>query len=164
MKTAIAYGTKYGSTAEAARRLKNELGEQTDLFDITKGQIPSLGAYDTVIIGGAIYMGRIQKKLQSFLNVSTEQLLQKKIGLYLCAASRDEKALHEELVHAFPEQLYQHALVKDVLGYAINFEKMHFFDRLIMSKIKGDKISISAFDQDKIRAFADALKRNAVPL
>ncbi|WP_018962324.1 flavodoxin domain-containing protein [Sporolactobacillus vineae] len=162
MRTAIAYGTKYGSTAEVARRLKCVLGETTDLFDITKGQIPSLADYDTVIIGGSIYMGRVQKKLMAFLKVSGEALLQKKIGLYLCAAHPDPKARRDELAGAFPKQLCDHALVKDILGYALHFEKMTFLDRLIMSKVKGDKISTSAFDQEKIVAFAEAIKKSAL--
>lgn len=157
MKTAILFATKYGSTAEAARRLRTALHENADLYDITKDQIPSLEPYDTVIIGGSIYMGRIQKKLLSYLKTSSRELLSKKLGLYLCAAHPDQKTREDELRHAFPEQIYQHALIKDILGYALDFEKMHFLDRLIMSKVKGDKISTSEYHTEKILAFAEAL-------
>lgn len=162
MRTAIVYGTKYGSTAEVARRLKNVLGETTELYDIAKDRIPSLDDYDAVIIGGSIYMGRIQKKLRSFLKDSGEELLQKKIGLYLCAAHPDPQARRDELNQAFPDQLYHHALAKDVLGYAIDFEKLNFLDRLIMSKVKGDKNSVSDFDQEKILSFAKAIRKSTL--
>jgi Flavodoxin len=157
MNTAIIFATKYGSTAEVARRLASVFNEKADLFDIAKDRIPSLDPYETVIIGGSVYMGRIQKKLRSYLETSRQELLSKRVGLYLCAAHPDLKTRQDELRQAFPEALYNHALIKDILGYALIFEKMHLMDRFIMSKIKGDKLSVSSYDDDKIQAFAEAL-------
>lgn len=160
MKTILIYATKYGCAAETAQRIKAELDREIEFVNIMTDNVPSLDHYDTVILGGSIYMGRVQKKLSAYMNGQMEHLLNKKIGLFLCAGEPDEAARSRELQNAFPEALYRHAAAKDVLGYAFNFEKMHFLDKLIMRKIKGNSISTVEFFDDRISQFARALNND----
>ena len=158
MKTIIIYATKYGSTAEVAKRIKTELDEEAHLCNILTDHIPQLDAYDTVILGGSIYIGRVQKQITEYVNNHLKELLRKNIGLFLCAGEQKEDARLKELQSAFPEVLFQHAVAKEVLGYAYSFEKMKFFDKLIMKKMKGDSISTSEFYDSRIALFAKSLK------
>ncbi|WP_100488381.1 flavodoxin domain-containing protein [Sporolactobacillus pectinivorans] len=157
MKKILIYATKYGSTAEVAQRLNAALEEKGDLFNVMTDSVPPLDSYETVILGGSIYMGRVQKKLSAYINDHLKELLTKNIALFLCAGHPDEKTRENELKNSFSEALYRRAVAKDILGYAIDFEKMHFFDRLIMSKVKGDRISTAEYFDDRIAAFSKAL-------
>lgn len=157
MKSIILYTTRYGSVAEAARLIQKELGGDCTLVNIMTENAPSLDSFDTVILGGSIYIGKIQRKLAAFARVNLNQLLSKKVGLFLCAAAQKQEERDKEMQSAFPPQLLAHAVAKDVLGYAFVFEKMRFFDRLIMTKIKGDAVSTATYFNERISMFVKAL-------
>ncbi|HEX3037406.1 MAG TPA: flavodoxin domain-containing protein [Oscillospiraceae bacterium] len=158
MKRILIYDTKYGSAAEVANRIKTELGEETQLCNIMTSSVPSIDAYDTVIIGGSIYMQRVQKQITEYCNGHLSELLNKNVGLFLCAGEQKEDEQKKYLQMNFPEALYQHATAKGVLGYAFSFEKMKFLDKMIMKKIKGDSISVAEYSDEKIASFTQALK------
>ena len=158
MKSVIIYSTRYGSTLEAANRIKKELGEECSIVNVMTDTVPNIDGFDTVVLGGSIYVGRVQKQLTAFMNANLKQLLSKKVGLFLCAGAPNDEEKEKELKGAFPSELYEHASAKDVLGYAFIFEKMKFLDKLIMKKIKGDANSTSVYFDDHIKKFADTLK------
>lgn len=157
MKNIIIYSTRYGSTEQAAKLLTKELGGDCLLVNIMTENVPSLDTFDTVILGGSVYIGKVQKKLTAFIEQNLKQLLSKKVGLYLCAGTPKPEERDKELREAFPPELITHAVAEDVLGYAFVFERMNFFDRLIMKKIKGDAVSISEYFDDRISLFAKKL-------
>lgn len=160
MKSIIIYATRYGSTAEAARRIQKELGDDCTLVNIMTENVPPLDMFDIVILGGSIYIGKVQKELSSFAVANSKQLLTKKVGLYLCAGTQKQEERDKELLGAFPPELFAHAITKDVLGYAFAFEKMRFFDRLIMKKIKGDAVSTAVYFDKRISRFAEIFTMN----
>lgn len=157
MKSIIIYATRYGCAAEVARRIQKGLESDCTLVNIMTEKAPPLDSFDTVILGGSIYIGKVQKELTSFVNENLKQLLSKKIGLFLCAGTPKQADRDKELQGAFPSELLTHAAAKDVLGYAFTFEKIRFFDRLIMKKIKGDAISTSEYYDKRISLFVKAL-------
>jgi menaquinone-dependent protoporphyrinogen oxidase len=157
MKSIIIYATRYGSAAQAAGRIQKELSGNCTLVNIMTDNVPSLETFDTVILGGSIYIGKVQKELTTFAGANLKQLLSKKVGLYLCAGAQKQEERDKELQGAFPLELLAHAVTKDVLGYAFAFEKMRFFDRLIMKKIKGDAVSTAEYFDERISQFAKAL-------
>lgn len=158
MKSIIIYATKYGSAEEAANRIKAALGEDTQLCNIQKDTVPELDAYDTVILGGSIYIGMVQKQIKEYCNSHLPKLLGKKVGLFLCAGEQKEDVQLKELQTNFPEALSQHAAAKEVLGYAFPFEKMKFLDKLVMKKMKGDSVSTAEYYDDRISRFVRSLK------
>lgn len=159
MKSIITYATKYGSTEEVAKRIKAELDEGTQLCNILTETVPPLDGYDTVILGGSIYMGRVQKQITEYCNSHLQELLKKNVGLFLCAGTPKEEDQQKELQMNFSETLLQHAAAKGVLGYAFSFEKMKFMDRFITKKIKGDSNSVAEYSDERISQFAKLLKQ-----
>lgn len=159
MKSIILYTTRYGNTAEAAKRIQKSLGGECRLVNLTAESAPSLDGYDTVILGGSVYIGKVQKQLTSYIQANLKQLLSKNVGLYLCAGAQKEEEREQELNANFPQELLSHARAKDILGYAYAFDKMRFLDKVIMKKIKGDSISVEEFFDDKLAAFAKALAK-----
>lgn len=71
---------------KCAEILKSYLNGEVYIFHI-KSAPASLTEYDTVLIGGSIYMGKIQKEITRFCKHNTKQLLQKSWG-YLRAVIR----------------------------------------------------------------------------
>lgn len=160
MKCIIIYATRYGCAEEAAKRLQKQLDGECRLVNIMSESVPPLKNFDTVILGGSVYIGRVQKQLSSYIGDNLNILLDKKIGLYICAGAPKQEQLKGEFENAYPHDLLEHAAAKAVLGYAFLFEKMKFFDKLIMKKIKGDAVSVSEYYDDRIIQFAEALSAN----
>jgi menaquinone-dependent protoporphyrinogen oxidase len=157
LKSIILYATKHGTVEKAVSKLKQEMGDNVDSFSVQNGAVPSLKEYDLVIIGGSIYMGNIQKEMKNYLKENMSLLLEKRIGLFLCAAQSEKVELQKEWENAFPEKLYNHAMIKENFGYEFDFSKMSFLEKLIIKKIKGVKESQFALSNEKITHFAAEL-------
>ena len=130
MKTLVLFASKHGCTKTAAQQLAGQL-QNVDLFDIAQKSF-SLADYDTVIVGGSIYVGRIDKALTQYLTSNLATLLQKRIGLFVCCGLA-EKAI-EQLGVAFPKGLVQAAVVKGYFGYG--FDHLSFAEKMICKVMK----------------------------
>lgn len=157
MKCAIVFTTKYGCVEKAARLLAEKLGGAVTLINLMKVKVPDVGNFDTLILGGSIYMGKIQKEMISFIKQHEAELLQKRLGVFICAA-QEPKTAKQELEEAFPAQLLQHAVVKENLGYEFDFQKMNFVDKTATKLIAKTKKSIFALSEDAITGFAKQIK------
>jgi len=90
MNTLIVYTTKHGSSKECAEALSKGLKDKIDLCNLKENMTPDLSQYETVIIGGSIYAGRVQKELSDFCSKNINKLKEKKIGLYICCMNNKE--------------------------------------------------------------------------
>ncbi|MDF2947238.1 MAG: hypothetical protein K0S51_1917 [Bacillales bacterium] len=154
MKTIIIYATKQGSSEEAAQFLKNKLNGEVSLVNLLKGKVPPIKEFDTVIIGGSIYAGKIQKKLSAYVKENLPKILTKHVGLFICAAHFDPEVIKKELVASFPEELFNHAIAKDAFGYKIQREKLNFIEKAIVKKIMGIAENTNKLSVERIEDFA----------
>jgi len=151
MKTAVVYASKYGCTADCAAYLKANLAGETTLIDVNKASMPiGLEGYDTVLIGGSVYVGKVSKKLRLFCEQNLNTLSGKRLGFFLCCALTEEA----ETVFAanFPADLLQKTKARGVFGSEARLEKMGFFDKKLLGAVtKGDysnfKISYGNLDR-----------------
>lgn len=157
MKNIIIYSTKYGCTEKAASMLKANMGGETTMVNIIKESVPSIEEYDTVILGGSIYMGKIQKKLTDYMAQNLPSLLKKKTGLFICAGSPEPDGRRKELESSFPQELLGNAAAKEVFGHEIRFEKLNFIEKNIMRMIKGNKEDSGDLSEEKIIIFAKTI-------
>jgi menaquinone-dependent protoporphyrinogen oxidase len=157
MKSIIIYATKYGCAEKAARMLKERLRGEIDMVNVAKEKVPSLKEYDNVILGGSIYVGKIQKELASYINNNLTELLGKRTGLFICGALKETDKISKELKDAFPEALSNKTVAKETFGYEFSFDKMSFFDKIATKSIVGIKSSISELNEDAIENFAKAI-------
>ena len=160
MKTLIIYSTKHGTAEKAANILKSKLIGEVHTVNIMQEPVTSIEDYDTIILGGSIYIGKIQKKLSSFVNINLPLLIERKTGLFICAGEEDEVLKEKEFVLAFPPALFDHAIGKEVFGFEFDMNKLSFFEKLIMGKVKGIKTSINKLSEEKIYAFAEIMVRD----
>lgn len=134
MSTLIAFGTKHGFTEKCAKDLAERLSDDVTTINLSSGAAENLDKYDTVIIGGSIYAGKIQKEVLEFCSRNLTQLLQKRIGLFVCCA--DKSRWEEQLNSVFPDELVARAAVKGHFGYELDPAKASFLMRFVIKALK----------------------------
>ncbi len=133
MKTLIAYSTTLGCTEQCASKLKEDLGNGVEMVRISRRRKYNLQQYDTVIIGGSIHEGMIQRSVYKFCESNLEHLLQTQVGLFVCCMDPD--ANEQELIErAFPEKLLNHALSSGFFGGELNIRKMNLLQKIMTRK------------------------------
>jgi menaquinone-dependent protoporphyrinogen oxidase len=79
----IAVASKHGSTREIAQAIANELeqrGIDTDFADLS--EVTDLAHHDAVILGSAVYMGRLMPEMRRFVDDHTTALLKVPVWLF----------------------------------------------------------------------------------
>ena len=79
----VAYGTKYGATAEIAERIGQvlrEAGLGAEVQAADRAGDP--GRYDAVVLGSALYMGQWRKEAAKFLKENEATLTQKPVWVF----------------------------------------------------------------------------------
>jgi len=79
----VAYATKHGSTAEVASAIAHSLercGVEVELRPAA--EVRDLAPYDGVVLGGALYMGRVHRDATAFLRRHEEALAAKRLAIF----------------------------------------------------------------------------------
>jgi len=134
MKTMILFGSTYGYTKECATKLANDLEGEVCLVDIGKDTIPELDDYDTILIGGSIYMGQIQKKIKEYCISNEASLKNKNLGFFISCGTPNN--FDDNIINAFPEPLLKNALSIENFGGELRTDKMKLAHKLITNLMK----------------------------
>jgi menaquinone-dependent protoporphyrinogen oxidase len=79
----VTYASKYGSTAEIANKIGEELrqaGYKVDVLPVDG--IQDLNPYEAVILGSAVYIGKWQKEAATFLRTNEASLSGRPVWLF----------------------------------------------------------------------------------
>jgi len=152
VKTLIIYASKHGSAEKAANKLYQNLEDDKEIVNIQENSKPFIDNFDTVVIGGSIYGGNIQKEIQKFINDNLNTLLDKRIGLYLCCGI--EKDFEKQLENSISEKLLAHTAVVGYFGYEYNIDKMNFLEKTMVKFVAKDKAGKSNLIDENIEEFA----------
>jgi menaquinone-dependent protoporphyrinogen oxidase len=146
----------HGTTRKIANQLAQFLGkENTTMIDLDTDRVPDLNSFDTILIGGSIHAGQIQKKIREFCINNETILLTKRIGLFMCCMEPHEKM--NEFTNAFPESLRKHAVATGLFGGELLLDKMNFLERIFIKSVYGIKKNVSEIDHKAIEAFKERL-------
>lgn len=157
MRTAIVYTSNHGTTEKVAQKIKEGFGEEkAQLFNLKKNKNFDVSQFDQIIVGGSIHAGQIQKRVKNFLEKHRLELLQRRLGLFLCCMHENEA--ENQFNRVFPEILRNHAISKKIMGGEFLFEKMNFVEKALVKKIAGVKESISKINEHEIEKFIKELK------
>jgi menaquinone-dependent protoporphyrinogen oxidase len=157
MKILIAYTSKHGTTERIAGILNVKINGTAKLVNLSRGKKPDLKAFDIVIVGGSIYMGRINSTLRKYLAENQEILLTKHLGLYLSCLEKDETA-QNQFNRAFPELLRNHSFATGLLGGEVLINKMNILERFIVSKTHNIKKSTTRLNNKGIDHFVKKIR------
>ena len=158
MATIIVYKSQHGCTEMCANKLAENLKDDATLVNLKKMPNAAVDEYDTVLIGGSIHVGRIQKAVKSFCQKNLDTLLSKRIGLFICCMEEGEKA-REEFDNAFPGQLREHAKAAGIFGGAFNFDRMNFIEKAIVKKVANINESESKVNEKAVEEFIDKMNQ-----
>ena len=161
MKTLIAYASKHGTTKKAVEKLAEELTGDIVILNLEDKSAfkTRIEDFDRIIIGGSIYIGKIQKSVRNFCESNQEKLLNiEKLGLFICCGS-EEKDM-EQLANSFPDKLIEKAQVKGYFGYEYDLKKVGFIQRTMLKKAAGVEESESNIKYDNISKFAEEIERD----
>lgn len=156
MNTLIVYATKYGCTKKCAELLSKELNDKADVMNLKNIGAIDISKYEKIIIGGSVYMGRIQKEVTEFCSKNLDKLKEKSIGLFLCGMQEGD-ILSTEFTQNFPSELINIAKAMECLGGEFIFEKMNFMEKFIVKKISKVTSNKSSILEKNIHKLADAM-------
>jgi menaquinone-dependent protoporphyrinogen oxidase len=157
MKSLIIYCSSHGTTEKAVRLLSESLRGEVLAVDLKKEKTEfNLKSFDTVIIGGSIHAGNIQRKLKQFMKDNHDTLVEKDLGLFLCCM-RDGDAAIAQFNSAFPQELRKSSAAMGLFGGEFLVSKMNFFERQVVKKVDGIIEDQSKLDRESIMLFASKL-------
>jgi menaquinone-dependent protoporphyrinogen oxidase len=151
LKILVAYATRKGSTREVARALAEELRARgADVTTLPAGEVTDVTAYDGVVLGGSIYMGRWHADARRLLARHTEQLANRQLAVFaigpLTSGLDDLAAARRQLDHALDKLAEVHPVTVAVFGGVVDPAKLHFpFNHMAAT---------DARDWDQIRSWA----------
>ncbi len=160
-KVLVAYGTKYGATAEIAEKIGATLrqaGLQADVQRVNR--VGDVAAYGAVVLGSAVYVGRWVKEAANFLKANAETLARRPVWLFSSGPTGQGDPAQLMNGWRFPEALQPIADrigPRDVAVFhgAIDVKKLNFLERLL---VRGIKVPTGDFrDWDAITAWAAAI-------
>jgi menaquinone-dependent protoporphyrinogen oxidase len=165
MKTLIVYASKHGCAERCSELLRERLKGEVVTVDIQKDRVPDVALFDKVIIGGSIYVGKIQKEITEFCHKYLDVLKEKKLGLFICCMLKKNEEI--QLNSVFPEELSKCAVSRECFGGEFRFGKMNALERLavkMVSKSEGNlkvdgKKDVSMLSQDVIDKFAEQINK-----
>lgn len=156
MNALIVYMSHHGTTERVVTTLKRHFGyNNSTSLNLKNGFNADISIYDTIIIGGSIHAGKIQKGIRKFCAEYQEQLLTKKLGLFICHMDQDDP--EKEFEDAFPEVLREHAEATGLFGGELLFEKMNFAEKFIIRRITGETKTVSRINHQAINQFIEEI-------
>ena len=159
MRVLIAYATKYGTTESIAARLRDKLPGHVDLVNLKTTLDPAVDQYDVVLVGGAIYAGRIRGEVTKFCERHQEALTSTRVGVFISCLYDGEQA-GDQIGANFPGWLLTRAFGRYNVGGAVELSRLRFVDRIIMqkvAKVTADLSDISESEIDRIVADVTAI-------
>lgn len=156
MSTLIVYASKYGCTERCVELLSKELHGKVDIRNVKKEKDIDFSNYEKIIIGGSIYIGKIQKEVTEFCSKNIEELRKKRIGLFICGMQEGDM-INTELNENFDPTLIEIADAKEFFGGEFTFDKMTFIEKFIVKKVSKVTSNKSNILEDNIHKFAQAI-------
>jgi len=142
-KTLIAYETKGGATAEAARKIADVLRSkyklEVDLVDLKKQKVPDLTQYRNIIIGGGVRGGKVYNKALKFLE---NDLSGKNVAFFVSSSWAGTPGSYANAKAKFVEKtLAKHPKINPVsteaFGGRIRYFRKTMVDNTDLTKVEG---------------------------
>jgi menaquinone-dependent protoporphyrinogen oxidase len=154
LKTLIIYASKYGATAEIAKRIGDKINGSS-LYDIKGGNCPPLDGFDNIIIGSPLYVGNVRKEIKEFIAKNESILKGKKFALFLSGCEPNKGA--EYFKNNFPEGVLQAAKAAVFVGGLYDPKKSGFLDKLLLKIAAKKSDYFENIDGSKIDKLVEAM-------
>ncbi len=182
LKVLIAYGTRYGATAETSKeiaKILREDGFDTKIVNLKEEKIKDISEYDLIIVGSGMGNCRYASEAEDFLKNFRKEFEGKKLALFVSTmitffekeGKIDDVAKTRKI--ALEGKVAKYSLKPIASGYfggIIDYNKMGFISRKGMEFFKpqlekhGFKVALGIYDLrnwDEIRNWAKELSKKA---
>ncbi|AWP26398.1 flavodoxin domain-containing protein [Paenibacillus sp. Cedars] len=136
MSILVVYATKSGASEQCARLLSEQLPHCT-ICDIGSEK-PTIDEFDSIIVGAGVRDGKIYKPLRDFIKKNHSELLNKKMGYFIC--NEKPRKTEEILDENIPNDLKKAAVCMESFGgykaYAAPKENEDPLKRIFVDKIR----------------------------
>lgn len=157
----VAYGTKYGATAEIAKVIGETLvaaGVPADVVSADKAG--DVAAYDAVVLGSAVYAGRWREEAVDFLLAREAALAARPTWIFSSGPTGEGDPATLLKGWRFPEAqqpIADRIMPRDlaVFGGAIDADKINLAERLILKMVKAPAGDFR--DWDNIKTWANGI-------
>ncbi len=89
MSTIIIYASSNGNTKAVAEYIASKTGGKA--VDVAAAASEDLNSYDTIVIGGRVWAGKLPKDLVEFVGKNKSVIDSKKSAFYVCCMYNEEK-------------------------------------------------------------------------
>jgi len=145
MSTLIIYFSKYGQTEKISNRIAERLQEAGDTVKVADSNhvlaIESPDAFDRVILGSPLYVGRHAKQVAAFIERYRSVLSQKRTAFFSVSASAaGNEQQRGDAIRCMDEFLSEcdfEPNLKTIFAGAIPYREYNWFIRMVMKLITG---------------------------
>jgi len=156
LNTLIVYASRYGTTAECAHMLSEKIQGTVTLCNLEQTPTVDLTSYETIVVGGPIYAGRLHKRVKQFCRDQEARLLEKRLGLFVCGMEEGEGS-NRQLSNNYSPALFERAIVKESFGGQFLFSNMGCFTRKMIKLMSKTDEDVKKLRLDVIDKFAEKI-------
>lgn len=157
----VAYGTKYGATAEIAEKIGEVLrqaGLQVDVLPADRAG--NLATYQAAVVGSAVYIGRWRKEAVKLLEANQEALAERPVWLFSSGPTDEGDPVELLQGWRYPNSLQpvvDRIQPRDIAVFhgATDLDKLNFIEKFMIKRVNA---SIGDFrDWDAIASWAASI-------
>ena len=156
MKTVVLYSSKHDTTYSIAKHIS--LALDADVCTVDEFDTETLNSFDAIVLGGPIYGGTLYGPIDIFCRNNLEELLTKKVALFVCGLSSSSSKQQHLLQSAFLRPLLAHAVCAEFVGGAVNLSKLSTSEKLLIKTMMKIDHDLTAIDQPAIDRLIDSLQ------
>ncbi len=138
----VVYATKYGATAGIAEKIGQVLRAAGLAVDVQQaGQAGDPAAYQAVVLGSAVYIGRWRKEAAKFLRDNEQTLAQRPVWIFNSGPLGEGNAAEQAGDLGFPKGLRpiaERIKVRDIAIFfgAVDLAKLNPLERWMLKNVK----------------------------
>jgi menaquinone-dependent protoporphyrinogen oxidase len=157
----VVYATKYGATAGIAGKIGQVLRDAGISVDVQPaGQAGDPAAYQAVVLGSAVYIGRWRKEAAKFLRDNEQALAQRPVWIFNSGPLGEDNADEQAGDLGFPKGLRpiaERIKVRDIAIFfgAVDLAKLNPLERWMLKNVKSPSGDFR--DWDAIAAWATGI-------
>ena len=151
------YESRQGYTHTCAKEIGSLLDGSVVIVKAKDGYKEALEQYDLVIIGSAVYAGRVPSSIKKFCKLKMKDLMNRPLALFMNGIGIEFKdKYYSKNYHV---SLLDHTLEKGWFGGVIEVDKHKNVTKFILSRILNGEKERHVEKLEDIPPFVDAIKK-----
>ena len=157
MKTLVVYDTRHGFTQRCVEMLQQEVPD-LEVWCLSNSQVPELGKYEQLLLGGPVYFGRYSRRLVAFVQ-KHQTLLKTKVCRFFVVGLSPRAAAQEYVKTALGPEWESHLSQLIFFGGAIQWEKLTWWEKWLLKTARHIETDASNFDLQEVQKLVSELRR-----